>query len=89
MRSIVSADRLAAGDAVNAAVVTIYVPDTSPVAMSADVLGTDGAGRTTWRLSPGQPSGTLSVVDFPVGTQSQCIRQVCACATDILIGFVQ
>ena len=38
--------------------------------MSADILGTDDAGRTTWRLSPGQPSGTLSVVDFPVGKHS-------------------
>ena len=79
MRSIVGADRLAAADAVNAAVVTLYVPDTPPVAMSADVLGTDGAGRTTWRLSPGQPSGTLSVVDFPVGTQYMHVQCLAMC----------
>ena len=39
------------------------------MALSADVLGTDDAGHTTWRLSPGQASGTLTAVsDFPTGT---------------------
>ena len=55
----------------HADVVTLYLPDTSPAAFSADVLGTDGAGRTTWRLSPGQPSGTLPVINFPVGTYTR------------------
>ncbi|RPD60820.1 hypothetical protein L226DRAFT_611376 [Lentinus tigrinus ALCF2SS1-7] len=54
--------------AVYADIVTLYIPEASPVAISADVLGTDGAGRTTWRISPGQPSGTLPVVDFPAAT---------------------
>ncbi|KAI0696405.1 hypothetical protein C8T65DRAFT_36521 [Cerioporus squamosus] len=52
---------------VNADVVSLYIPDTPVIAISADVLGTDGS-QTTWRISPGQPSGTLSVIPFPAIT---------------------
>ncbi|RDX43642.1 hypothetical protein OH76DRAFT_1487677 [Lentinus brumalis] len=52
---------------VKADVVSLYLPDTEPVAMSADILGVDGS-HTTWRLSPGQASGTLSSADFPAAT---------------------
>ncbi|RDX43654.1 hypothetical protein OH76DRAFT_1185810 [Lentinus brumalis] len=52
---------------VNADIVSLYIPDTPGLAMSADILGVDGS-QTTWRLSPGQPSGTLSITDFPVAT---------------------
>ncbi|KAI0696406.1 hypothetical protein C8T65DRAFT_698428 [Cerioporus squamosus] len=55
---------------VNADVVSLYIPDTPGVAISADVLGTDGS-QTTWRISPGQPSGTLSGLPFPVATLAE------------------
>ncbi len=59
-------------DVVNADIVSLFVPDTPGLAVSADILGVDGS-QTTWRLSPGQPSGTLSITDFPVGTHASCI----------------
>ncbi|KAI0742664.1 hypothetical protein C8Q80DRAFT_921129 [Daedaleopsis nitida] len=51
---------------VNAAVVSLFIPDTDPAAITADILGTDAEGRTTWRLAPGQPSGTLRPPPTPV-----------------------
>ena len=44
----------------NAAAVSLFIPGVPEQAITADVLGTDSEGRTTWRLAQGTPSGTLS-----------------------------
>ncbi|RPD76990.1 hypothetical protein L226DRAFT_521655 [Lentinus tigrinus ALCF2SS1-7] len=65
--TVLSVPLLLAPYAVKADIVSLYIPDTPAAAISADVLGVEG-GVTTWRLSPGQPSGTLSSADFPAAT---------------------
>lgn len=42
---------------------SLYIPGAKPDAISADVLGTDDSGHTTWRLQPGVPSGTFTDAD--------------------------
>ncbi|KAI0744776.1 hypothetical protein C8Q76DRAFT_12601 [Earliella scabrosa] len=59
---------VAAPYAANAAVVPLFIPDSRPVAVSADFLGTDAEGHTTWRLAPGEASGTLSPASMPTAT---------------------
>lgn len=47
-------------DAANAEVVSLFIPATGgPAAWSAELLGTDLAGHTTWKLSPRPESGGL------------------------------
>ncbi|KAI1794725.1 hypothetical protein LXA43DRAFT_996324 [Ganoderma leucocontextum] len=41
-----------------AAQTTLYIPGFDPQAITADNIGTDGSGHTTWRLGPGVTSGT-------------------------------
>ncbi|KAI0752158.1 hypothetical protein C8Q74DRAFT_1373938 [Fomes fomentarius] len=49
--------------AANAAVISLYIPGAKPDVISANVLGTDDNGHTTWRLQPGVPSGTFTDAD--------------------------
>ncbi|RDX43656.1 hypothetical protein OH76DRAFT_1185839 [Lentinus brumalis] len=52
--------------AANAAVVSLFIPDAQPGHVTANFLGTDSAGHTTWAIGNGQPSD--SVTATPIAT---------------------
>ncbi|KAJ7578464.1 hypothetical protein C8J56DRAFT_898013 [Mycena floridula] len=47
--------------------ISLYIPGFDAQPISADVLGVDGQGRTTWALHAGAPTNSDDQVDF-VGT---------------------
>jgi len=46
---------------------SLYIPGFDPQPLSADILGTDAQGRTTWAIHAGTPTGTFIGADdvFP------------------------
>ncbi|PIL26054.1 hypothetical protein GSI_11808 [Ganoderma sinense ZZ0214-1] len=59
------------------AVVSLYIPDASDTPYTADPIGTDKSGHTTWRLGVGASSGTLTA------TQTISSFTMVAGATDL------
>ncbi|KAI0695284.1 hypothetical protein C8T65DRAFT_47576 [Cerioporus squamosus] len=57
---------LFAPHAANAAVVSLFIPDAQPSEVTAEFLGTDSAGHTTWAIGNGQPSDTITAA--PIAT---------------------
>lgn len=59
-----------ANAAVDAAIVSLFIPQADGLAFSAEPVGTDAQGHTTWILGPGVVSGTLTpppLTPFPTG----------------------
>ncbi|KAI1782958.1 hypothetical protein LXA43DRAFT_1068112 [Ganoderma leucocontextum] len=55
---------------VSGAVVSLYIPENvggPGVPITADPIGTDNSGHTTWRIGLGAPSGTFTNVDSAFG----------------------
>ncbi|KAF9479268.1 hypothetical protein BDN70DRAFT_784243, partial [Pholiota conissans] len=50
------------------AVTSLYIPGFDPQPVSADVIGVDGAGRTTWAIHRGSATGTDTGLDNFLGT---------------------
>jgi len=46
--------------------VNLYIPGTDEQPISAELLGTDPNGETTWKLLPGKPTGTWTQSGFPL-----------------------
>ncbi|TCD64257.1 hypothetical protein EIP91_004326 [Steccherinum ochraceum] len=47
---------------------SLYIPSFDPQPVSAEAIGVDASGHTTWLIAPGQPSGSLTdEADF-IGT---------------------
>ncbi|KAG6843809.1 hypothetical protein H0H93_016956 [Arthromyces matolae] len=44
---------------------SLYIPGFDPQPISADILGVDGQGRTTWAVHQGALTGTFDEVNFP------------------------
>ncbi|KAG6915329.1 hypothetical protein DXG01_012101, partial [Tephrocybe rancida] len=44
---------------------SLYIPGFDPQPVSADILGVDGQGRTTWALHQGALTGTFDEASFP------------------------
>ena len=65
-----SVQREEANVAVDAAVVSLFLPQADGLALSAEPVGTDALGHTTWIVGPGVVSGTLTpppLTPFPTG----------------------
>ena len=52
---------------VSAAVTSLYVPGSSGVPFTADPIGTDSSGHTSWRVGIGAASGTFTATQDAVG----------------------
>ncbi|KAM5538847.1 hypothetical protein V8D89_007569 [Ganoderma adspersum] len=71
----------------SAAVVSLYLPAESGVPFTADPIGTDSSGHTSWRLGIGAASGTFTVTQDAAGPSEQTAdSESCPAAATLVEG---
>ncbi|TBU35580.1 hypothetical protein BD311DRAFT_707685 [Dichomitus squalens] len=68
MRTSASAGALVLCASFAAAQTTLYIPGFDPQAITADEVGTDASGHTTWVIGPGVTSGTYEDAPGIIGS---------------------
>jgi hypothetical protein len=57
---------------------SLFIPGFDPQPLSADILGVDAQGRTTWAVHAGSPTDTFNDSPFPgTGTWSNHQKDAC------------